>query len=360
MMTRVGARMRARRERLNMKQEDLATALGLPHRQTIGSIEAGERRLQPAEMAAAAKALGVRIDYFTDPFHAAGEAAFSFRADDADEAILVSLEEAGGRWLATYEELAKPSPIRRSVSLRPQDSYEKAQAAGEAARRALGLGPFPAVDLANAVEREWGVLVLYIDAPGSVSGAASRLHGVDAVMLNRAESFGRRNYDLAHEIFHLLTWDSMPPARLDTQRSGKSAKRIEELANNFAAALLMPEDSVRVQWAQTTAGSLAERVVAMAARFAVSAPAMKWRLVNLNLLEKKDAPSDAELCSAGLRTQGKDVSPPLFNNKLVSLIHRAVEAGELSVRKAASILGTTSHGLVEVFRSHGRALSYEL
>lgn len=360
MMARVGTRMRARRERLNMKQEDLAAALGLPHRQTIGSIEAGERRLQPGEMAAAAKALDVRIDYFTDPFHAAGEAAFSFRAQNADEATLNSFEEAGGRWLATYEELAKPSPIRRSVSLTPKDSYEKAQAAGDAARRALGLGQFPAVDLAEAVEREWGVLVLYVDAPESVSGAASRLHGVDAVMLNRSESLGRRNYDLAHEIFHLLTWDSMPPARLDTGWSGKNAKRIEELANNFAAALLMPEDSVRVHWAQPSRGTPAEQVTRMAALFLVSAPAMKWRLVNLKLLERKDLPSDTELGSIGDRAQGRDVPPPPFNTRLISLMYRAVEAGELSVRKAASILGTTSHGLAEIFRSHGRALSYEL
>src|SRR3989304_8113730 len=139
-MLRVGARIRARRDHLEMKQDPLAAAMGLPHRQTLGSIEAGDRRIQPSELAAAARALGVRLDYFTDPFHAAGEAACSFRAREIDEESLESFEEATGRWLATYEELAKPSPIRRSVNLTSRDSYERAQAAGDATRRALGLG----------------------------------------------------------------------------------------------------------------------------------------------------------------------------------------------------------------------------
>lgn len=359
-MLRVGARIRARRDHLEMKQDTLAAAMGLPHRQTLGSIEAGDRRIQPSELAAAARALGVRLDYFTDPFHAAGEAACSFRAREIDEESLESFEEATGRWLATYEELAKPSPIRRSVNLTSRDSYERAQAAGDATRRALGLGRFPAPELAEAIERHWGVLVLYVDAPEAVSGAASRLRGVDAVILNRRESPGRRNYNLAHEIFHLLTWDSMPPVRLDLERSSKHARRIEELANNFAAALVMPEDSVRVEWAAAPGAEMCERIYAMASRFSVSVPAMKWRLVNLAVLEKRDAPSDAVLAAVASRTTGSDTPPPLFNSKLVSLIHRAVEAGELSVRKAAAILGTTSHGLAEICRSHGRVLSYEL
>jgi len=359
-MTRVGHRVRTLREQRRMTQEALAGALGLGHRQTVGSIEAGARRLSPSEMAAAAEVLGVPVDYFTDPFHAAGEAAFSFRAEKADENTLAAFEESGGRWLATYQELAKPSPLRRAIRLKPHDSYERAQAAGDEVRRALRLGPVPATELAEAIEREWGVLVLYVDAPESISGAASRLGGVDAVILNRRESPARRNYDLAHEVFHLLTWDSMPPPRLAQDRREPSAKRIEELANNFAAALLMPEDGVRAQWPQVPGEDLAGRIPGIATRFAVSAPAMKWRLVNLGLLSKKAAPTDAQLTSVAAPVQGRDVLPAPFNNRLIALMHRAVEAGELSVRKAAAILGTTSYGLAEVFRAHGRTLSYEV
>ena len=68
-------------------------------------------------------------------------------------------------------------------------------------------------------------------------------------MVNRNESEARRYYNLAHELFHALTWDAMKPAHresnsIDEHISGKRAKqRIEQLADNFAATLLMPKSS---------------------------------------------------------------------------------------------------------------------
>lgn len=359
MLLRVGTRIRARREQMGFRQEELAHLMALPHRQTLGSIELGERRTKPAELAAAARALEVPLDYFTDPFQAGGEAAFSFRAEAADDAALEWFEEQGGRWLATYDQLAQPSLLRQSLGLTIRDSYEKAQEAGDATRRQLGLRQFPARDLGEALEREWGVLVLYVDTPEGVSGAASRLHGVQAILLNRNEPLGRRNYNLAHEAFHLLTWDTMPPARLDTERPIKDANRIEQMANNFAAGLLMPAESIRESWRELGDGELAERIHAMASLFHVSASAMKWRILNLELVKRNSLPSDVELAAKVGQFAGERSAPPQFNAKFVGLVYSAVEAGRLSLRKAAAIFGTSSHGFAEICRSYGRVLSYE-
>src|SRR3972149_6675823 len=63
---------------------------------------------------------------------------------------------------------------------------------------------------------------------------------------------GRRHFDLAHECFHVLTWESMPPERTEAvegRYSGKGRhKRIEQLADNFAGALLMPKSLVNDRW----------------------------------------------------------------------------------------------------------------
>ena len=83
-----------------------------------------------------------------------------------------------------------------------------------------------------------------VDAIDGVSGAACRLPDLDVVLINRHEVAGRRNFDLAHELFHILTWDAMPPEHLE-EATETSKIRVEQLANSFASALLMPEASLR-------------------------------------------------------------------------------------------------------------------
>ena len=38
------------------------------------------------------------------------------------------------------------------------------------------------------------------------------------MLIARHEVAGRRHFDLAHELFHLLTWDAMPPEYLEEAR----------------------------------------------------------------------------------------------------------------------------------------------
>lgn len=361
MTDQIGKRLKARREDLELTQEQLARRMGLPHRQTLGAIENGERNIQPEELAAAAQALGVPPDYFTDRFSAGGEAVFSFRAEAVADDPLRAFEEQAGRWLATYRELGRPSVVTRSLALTQQSSYEEAQEAAEETRRELGLGDYPAFELEEALEREWGILVLYVDPPAGVSGAASRLSEVQAILINRSEPRGRRHYDLAHELFHLLTWDTIPPPRLDATSPPRGQKRMEELANNFAAALLMPRRSVEECWAEHEVLPVVDRIRAMAARFGVTGPAMKWRLLNLDRLTSADLPEDSEVGGVPITGDQEDgVRPQLFNTRFVSRLHRAVEEGRLSVRKASRIAGTDTAGLADLFRSHGRTLSYDV
>ena len=356
----IGTRVKARREALGMTQDDLAKRMGLGYRQTLGAIESGHRRTQPNELVAAARALGVPLDYFTDRFSSAGEACFSFRSGSVGETELAEFEELAGRWMATYRELTSPSLIKQALSLTVRSSFEEAQEAGEQARQDLGLGSFPGRDLQEAIERAWGILVLHVDMPAGISGAASRLGGVQAILINRNEPRGRRSYDLAHELFHLLTWDTMPPARLDSETTSRGKEqRTEQLAENFAAALLMPRASMLESWRDHEHLPLTERIVAMADEAGVSGPALKYRLLNLGLATKADLPDDVEIAQSRTLGERPEVRPLLFSASLVNLLHRAVEEGTLSVRKASRILGTDTAGLGELLRSYGRQLSYE-
>jgi XRE family transcriptional regulator, fatty acid utilization regulator len=361
---RIARRIKALREEASLTQADLAAKLGFNDRQTLAAIEAGERRVSPEELVRAAQALQVDVDTFLDPFRLIGEGAFSFRAKEVDETTLGEFEEQARRWIATYRELGmqageEPRLLGRKLELTRRSSFEDAEAAAGMLWRAWKLGEVPADALEEAIEEHLDVLVLYVDAPPGISGAASQLPGLQAILVNRREPRGRRSFDLAHELFHVLTWDAMPPRRVEPQET-KPAKgnRVEQMAESFAAALLMPAPVVSARWRVRGGEDLPMWVGRTAAELRVSAPALQWRLYNLGLVTRPQMDAAAEVLR---RTpQPREPVPPLFGPRFVERVSAAVEGGRLSLRRAASLLGLSLAELADVCAAHGYPLSYEL
>jgi Zn-dependent peptidase ImmA (M78 family)/DNA-binding XRE family transcriptional regulator len=367
---RIAARLRLARERANLTQQALASAMGFENRQTLAAIEAGARRLSAEELLRAVEALGVDLDFFTDSFRLEGEGRFSFRAQQGVAMnLLGQFEEVAGRWIATYRELAarerggSPAvdPVQLALALTDRSSFEQAEAAARSIAQRWSLGDVPATLLAERMERELNALILVVDAPRGISGAASQVPGLNAVLVNRSEPETRRNYDLAHELFHLLTWDSMPPQRVETTdvpQSGK-AKRIELLAENFAAALLMPRDAVIERWqAAATHHDLNERIRRVAVHFHVSGVACKWRLRNLGVLTKADELEVNDARLAGAKDAKKDL-PRLFSERFVARIAHALDTGRLSTKRAAALLSLTVGELHALLESYGIQPAFE-
>lgn len=365
----VGIRLKAARERAGLTQQQLAEALGLEHRQTLASIEAGERRLTADELIRAVQVLGADLDYFTDSFRLVGEGRFSFRAHAAVAPnVLDQFEDRAGRWIATYRELgtregSEPQWLECKLALSPRSTFEEAQAAGESLVQKWRLGERPAESLKPAMEEYLRALVLYVDAPAVISGAASQVPGLNAVLVNRMEPEGRRNYDLAHELFHLLTWDVMPPERVesaDVPRGGKG-RRVEQLAETFAAAVLMPADTMRERWeSRDTRADLHDWLNATAEELRVSALACKWRSFNLGHLSKADLAdiNDQRLVANG-RPQDAAPPPRPFSERFVRRIAAALEAGRFSVKRAASLLGLSLAELATLLQNYGIEPSFE-
>lgn len=363
MQSRVARRIRAKREQLGLSQAELAQGSGLKHRQTVTAIEAGDRSVSPPELASIADALGVGVTFFTDRFIATGEAVFSFRAESASLDEVAAFEDLAGRWIATYRELTerrggKQSLLLPALSLTHRSSFEDALAAADDVRENLDLGQYPADELELALERKWSIPVLYYDSQPDISGAASRFGGLQAIFINRSESPGRRNFDLSHELFHLLTWDSMPPRRIDN--TGKKENRVEMLANNFASALLMPTATILDIWERRSDGELVDWIALTASRFRVSGSALKWRLLNLDLIAKDELPTDEAIRRAAAGSEAYGPQPQLFSATFVERIHTAVESGALSLRKACEILSLSMTDFAALCRSYGRQLSYEI
>ena len=158
--------------------------------------------------------------------------------------------------------------------------------AGERFAAEFRLGDAPATCLSEIMERELGILVLMVDADRDISGAACRLPELDAVLIARREVVGRRHFDLAHELFHILTWDAMPPEHYEAaQETGRT--RVEQLANNFAAALLMPAAALRRfgVWSNLVEEEMIRRLNAAADELQVTSSALRWRLAALGELK---------------------------------------------------------------------------
>jgi Zn-dependent peptidase ImmA (M78 family)/transcriptional regulator with XRE-family HTH domain len=367
--TLVGARLKAARERAGLTQQQLAAALGMEHRQSLTSVEAGERRLSPEELVRAVEVLGVDLDYFTDAFRLVGEGRFSFRARPGVAAhVLDDFEDRAGRWIATYRELgaqegAVPDFLETKLALTRQSTFEAAQAAGESVAARWQLGDVPAERLQAAMEHHLRALVLHVDAPAGISGAASQVTGLNTVLVNRQEPEGRRRYNLAHELFHLLTWDVMPPARVEAPEVARGGKghRVEQLAENFAAALLMPGDALRARWAARDAAvDLHDWIRVTASELRVSGVACKWRLHALGCLSRADLLDLNDQRLTGASRSAPDAAPVRrFSEPFVRRVAAALDAGRLSVRRAASLLALSLAGLAEVLREYGVEPEFE-
>jgi Zn-dependent peptidase ImmA (M78 family) len=156
--------------------------------------------------------------------------------------------------------------------------------AAEAAARTLAetWGDRVPVDPAR-IARGYGIAVREVYLDSDVSGALVKETGRDpAILLNAEDSANRQRFTCAHELGHFVRRSDQPDAYqyvdLRGNLAGKGSDSEEIFANEFAAALLMPEAAVRQMHKQHRTD------LDMARRFGVSREAAHYRLVNLGLL----------------------------------------------------------------------------
>ena len=362
----IGFRVKSARDSREWTQEQLAQALGFNDRQTISDLETGKRVLKPEELLRLSDIFDLDLDYFLDPFAVAGEARFSWRAaTEVPEPTLDSFELKAGRvigllrWLRETE-LGPASPLKQSLRLPERCSFEEVQERAEDLVRKLDLGLIPAERLVDSVERMLDVPVLFIDAPdgGSISGATCHLFDLAVILINRMESEGRRYFDLAHELFHALTWDSMEPDHRESNsiEDRRKDKRLEQLADNFAAALLMPQESLNnlIDLNRITDSTY---IAEVATKFHVTSMALGWRLFNLKLI---DDTTRASLAYVRTTQQPSMQGFQRFSKSFVIMLANAIDRGRLSARKASKTLSMNPSQLAELFAEHEIAVPFEL
>jgi Zn-dependent peptidase ImmA (M78 family)/transcriptional regulator with XRE-family HTH domain len=290
----IGAAVRHARETMRLTQHELARLVDLPAAQTVSQIENGEREVKAQEIVRIAEALHTDLDVLLGLRAAPEEPLVLWRRDGAPvnrshEAQLL----ARARRYAQLEEWCE-APSRLSLPNYEFDprTATRTDVAALAARagRTFELGGIPAELLQPILETTYGVKVFTEPLAGGASGACVRAEFGAAVLLNSNESPSRRNYSLAHELFHLVTWDSVERAWYrDVPADGSEPhwfEQLEKFAQLFAAHILLPADAFRTQlYAKVDSGRIGyDTLVALARDFGVSTRALVVRMRDLNAI----------------------------------------------------------------------------
>ncbi|MBE6481798.1 MAG: ImmA/IrrE family metallo-endopeptidase [Actinomyces ruminicola] len=250
------------RERGGLSRVALATAVGVTTR-TLTTWEDSGDPVTRADALASATAQPVAF-FQTNPAATVADERIFFRARRRTSAVLLHQATAlGSLGMDMFSEMSLRLGLP-ALTLPELDPGLSPQAAAEAVRLQWGLGDFPLPNLVQLVESH-GIRVLGIPAAEQDVDAFS-FWGQDArpyVFLARRKTPERSRFDLAHELGHLLMHSS-------TKSDAATDRELEREANVFAAALLLPPDSVRTM---LPSAPPLDAVVALARRFGTSAVA---------------------------------------------------------------------------------------
>jgi Zn-dependent peptidase ImmA (M78 family)/transcriptional regulator with XRE-family HTH domain len=362
----VGERIKFARQEAGLTQAELAQQLDFKDRQILANIEGGKRKVAADELVKLMEIFKKPMDFFTDALLLVGEGAVSWRAQNVPK--LLDEYEAKVRPLVALYRFLGPTEGEPEIALvsqlplSPKSSFEEASLAASRLAADWNLGAVPARTMVARAEEKLPLLVLMMDMPREISGAAVHLTSVDTIVINRNDPEGRRNYDFAHELFHLLTWQSMPPAPIDEEQAkGTKAKRVEQLAESFAATFLMPEATVKQAWETRGDREIHEWLNGTAAMLGVSAKALYWRARHLELLTSGDAMEVRQERLTWNGAEGPDArKPKLYSRRFMERLHRGLDKGYVSVRRAAALLDTSVAGLRELFEQYGMEAPFDL
>lgn len=256
-------------------------------------------------------------------------------------------------WYRNLEEWCdEKRPCLLPDAPQPRAAFDRsaAQSLASLVRNQLNLGQQPAFSLLNVLESTCGVKVFHLDFEPAGTAACTRSDELGmAILLNARNKRWRRNFDLAHELFHLLTWRVFRTHESKQNHSAPGASDAEErLANAFAACLLIPEEPLRlaIKSAAKSEGRLLHtEYFDIARQFDVSVDALLWRICEVFRRSANDTQRDLAQCRLlwPMHEVRSDSPPPPLPERYRALALRALQQGEFSSGRAAEYLGMTRH-----------------
>jgi Zn-dependent peptidase ImmA (M78 family) len=264
------------------------------------------------------------------------------------------------RRYAQLEEWCNELPARSLPDLRVDPattSSHDIENFAEDVARALELGPVPARTLEKTLEEDFGVKIFYEslekESDADCSAACVRSDFGAAILIDASEKPWRRVFSLAHEVFHLVTWTAVNaawgPASAAKIEEPQWYDKLERLADEFAANLLMPGSALRIRFdakmQRRPDGKIeAFDIAQLASEFGVSTQALVIRLQRLGRLSSQQRSAllkDETLRTAFRQMQPHAVDRPIpFPVRFRELARCAFLRGEIGKATVARFLET--------------------
>jgi len=190
--------------------------------------------------------------------------------------------------------------------------------------------------LLNVLENNLRFKILHLSLQPGVSAASvvDNTLGV-GILVNIHELPWRRNYDLAHELFHVITWNVFTPHEIG---DGIKKTKPEQYADVFASSLLLPSGHLIDALKEISTGNEIKKVdiIELAKDFGVSTEAILWRLVNLKKLTQPQVkkfladPNFRNLDRTMRKGLYKEQKLLKFPTRYISLACRCLMEGKIS------------------------------
>ena len=335
-------RLAQAREAAGLSLADATRKLNFKHYQILSSIEKGTRNVNANELISMARLYGRSLDYF-------------FEAKVPSEPVLLWRRTAGSDirneqqqflvFLENYSRLENLLGLKRRwkeilTNLDRDDfaenGFETSETLGTDIHRRLDLGSRPACNLLNILENTLRFKVIHLGLGDGLSGASivDSALGV-GVLINANDAPWRRNFDLAHELFHIITWNIFSHEEIG---DGSRKTKPEQYADSFAASLLLPKEHLLAALKEIAVNQELKLVdiIELAKEFGVSSEAILWRLVNLKKIKKSQV--EKILADPEFRNLDRDLrrglyaeqQPEKFPHRYVSLACRCLMEGKIS------------------------------
>ncbi len=345
----LAARLKKARESAGLTIGEAASRLGFANYQTLSNVEKGEREVKAGELALFAKTYFCNLNtLLMGEAESPSEVQLLWRKAPPEERKK-EIEAYIKNRFEQYHLLEKllgndkvgPTQL---TALTPADIRTNHQIDGLALRigKWLDLGGRPALSLQRVMEQSLQIKIVFMEL-SDFGSAASTVHSElgSAIVVNSEEAPWRSNFTLAHELFHILTWDTFSPNEI--QRDEQLFSEMEKKAERFASTLLLPESEVR----QELSGRIVEQklsfsdVVDIAREFGVSTSALLYRMANLRIMtweKANELAKNDEFLKIDRRLRKDALCDTPRSERFILLAVKCLRKGLISHGKFAEIL----------------------
>lgn len=357
---KLGARLKALRESIGLPLKEAALRLEFPNYQTLSNIEAGTREVKASELQLFSRA------YFCSLSNLLGEKETERglllwrktpkKKAEVERQIFYLCEQYHLLEkllnLDTKKELG--CEVRSKESIHTDTDVDTL---ADETRNTLGLGRRPAFSMQRILEQNYGVKIIYrhLSDMGSAASMVDNELG-PVVVINADEPPWRRNYDIGHELFHLVTSRAVTA---DDVKDKTFFQNLESKAERFSSTLLLPDPEIRkeINNRLKAQSNLAySDLVDMAREFGVSTIALLYRLVNLKMMnfdQVRDLSMDEDLKWIDRKARRDDWGHAPVSERFQFLAIRCLRKGLLSRGRFAEIMEIERSGIDTFIESYG-------